>query len=128
MRKTIITGGAIGAALLATATLAQVTPPGAAIMAMGQDGYTDNCRGCHGANGEGGMGFRLDGNPIMSSSAGIVQMIINGYLEHGMPPFGHLSNEMIAAIATYTRNSWSNAFGEVPIDVVVELRAAPRGE
>ncbi len=52
-------------------------------------------------------------------------MIITGYLDHGMPPFGHLADDMIAAIATYVRNSWSNAYGEVPLSVVTELRAAP---
>jgi mono/diheme cytochrome c family protein len=128
MRKKVMIGGALGAAMLTTAAIAQVTAPAPEVMTMGQTGYTQNCQGCHGANGEGGMGFRLDGNPIMSSSAGVVQMIIQGYLDHGMPPFGHLSNDMIAAIATYVRNSWSNSFGQVPIEVVVELRAAPGAE
>jgi len=31
-------------------------------------------------------------------------------MNHGMPPFGSLSDDVIAAIATYVRNSWSNSF------------------
>jgi mono/diheme cytochrome c family protein len=30
----------------------------------GQVVYSENCAGCHGATGEGGVGPKLDGNPI----------------------------------------------------------------
>lgn len=98
-------------------------------MADGLELYTDNCRVCHGANGEGGMGFRLDGNPVVQSAGGVAGMIVTGYLEHGMPPFGHLSNEEIAALVTFVRNSWSNAYGG-PTDpaMVQTLRANVGGE
>ncbi|MGV8840744.1 MAG: c-type cytochrome [Bauldia sp.] len=108
--------------MLATATLAQVIAPPANVMSAGQAGYNDNCRVCHGANGEGGAGFALDGNPVAQSEGGVVSMILQGYAEHGMPPFRHLSDDVIAAIATYVRNSWSNSYGLVGPGVVAALR------
>lgn len=96
-------------------------------MAEGAELYADNCVACHGANGEGGIGFRLDGNPVLQSAGGVAGMIITGYLEHGMPPFGHLSNEEIAAITTYVRNSWSNAYGGPTDPAMVESLRATAG-
>lgn len=123
MKRLTAIAGAIGMAALATkTTLAQVTAPPAEVMAAGQAGYTANCRGCHGANGEGGIGFALDGNPVAQSEGGIVSMVLQGYAEHGMPSFKHLSDDEIAAIATYIRNSWSNAYGLVGPAVVAALR------
>jgi len=55
MKKAVLLGGAAAAiTILAGATLAQVAPPPAEVMAAGLDGYTRNCVGCHGPNGEGG--------------------------------------------------------------------------
>jgi len=92
-------------------------------MATGQRAFAQNCAGCHGAEGGGGAGPTLAGNPVVQSTLGTVQMIITGYLGHGMPPFGHLSDEVIAGIATYVRNSWGNSFGEVPQATVASIRA-----
>lgn len=125
MKKAVLFGGAAAAiTLIAGATLAQVTPPPAEVMAAGLDGYTRNCVGCHGPNGEGGIGFRLDGNPIAEFSSGVVEMILEGNMNHGMPPFNALSDDVIAAIATYVRNSWSNSFGLVEPAIVAEIRAS----
>lgn len=122
MRKAVIFGGAAGIALLSTAVIAQVEAPPAEVMTAGQAGYTQNCVGCHGANGEGGIGFKLDGNPTVATAGGVVSMILEGYPDHGMPPFSRLSNDVIAAIATYVRNAWSNSYGLVTPDVVQGLR------
>lgn len=124
MRKASIIGSAAGIALLSTAVVAQVTPPAAEVMAAGATGYARSCAGCHGAEGGGGAGPSLAGNPVTASTLGVVQMIIQGYANHGMPPFGHLSDDVIAAIASYVRNSWGNAHGEVTTAGVTEMRAA----
>lgn len=98
-------------------------------IAEGQELYVRNCQSCHGANGEGGIGFRLDGNPVLQSAGGVAGMIITGYLEHGMPPFDRLSNEQIAAITTYVRNAWSNSYGGPTDPAMVQgLRATVGGE
>ncbi|MGV8840800.1 MAG: c-type cytochrome [Bauldia sp.] len=124
MRKAGIIGSAAGIALLSTAVVAQVTPPTAEVMAAGATAYAQNCAVCHGAEGGGGAGPTLAGNPVTASTLGVVQMIIQGYLNHGMPPFGHLSDDVIAGIASYVRNSWGNAHGEVTAATVAEMRAA----
>jgi len=53
----------------------------------------------------------------------IVEMILEGNMNHGMPPFNSLGGDVIAAIATYVRNSWSNSFGLVEPSIVAEIRA-----
>ncbi|MCW5713736.1 MAG: cytochrome c [Bauldia sp.] len=123
MRKAVIIGGAAGLALLSSAVVAQVTAPTAEVMTAGQRGFAQNCAVCHGAEGGGGAGPSLAGNPVTASSLGVVQIIIQGYLNHGMPPFGHLSDDLIAAIASYVRNSWGNAHGEVTVATVASIRA-----
>jgi mono/diheme cytochrome c family protein len=86
----------------------------AALMTDGEDGYNRNCRICHGDEGQGVAGPQLAGNDFVASSTAIVAQIIFGYEDHGMPPFGdRLNDHVIAAIATYVRNSWGNAYGLV---------------
>jgi len=122
--KRIIIGGAVGSVLLGSAVLAQGAAPTAEVMAAGERGYAQYCAGCHGVTGGGGAGPSLAGNPVTASTLGVVQMIIQGYLNHGMPPFAHLSNEVIAAVASYVRNAWGNAHGEVTVPTVAEIRAS----
>ncbi len=126
MRKAVIIGSAAGLALLSSAVVAQVTAPTAEVMAAGARGYGESCASCHGATGGGGVGPSLAGNPVTASTLGVVQMIIQGYLNHGMPPFAHLSDEVIASVASYVRNSWGNAHGDVAVPIVAEIRASIR--
>lgn len=92
--------GASDAALMAT------------LMSEGQDLYEHNCSGCHGHDGEGNVGPQLAGNDFVSRNGAIITQILEGNEDHGMPPFdGRLTAEQIAAIATYVRNSWGNAYG-----------------
>ena len=51
----------------------------------------------------------LAGNSSLRSVGVIVFQVING--GDYMPPFGGLSNQQIAAVATYIRNSFGNDFG-----------------
>jgi mono/diheme cytochrome c family protein len=92
------------------------------LMAEGQRAFSSNSAVCHGAEGQGAIGPRLAGNSNLSRSEFIVRRIILGFPEHGMPPFGHLSDEQIAAIATFARNSWGNEFGAVLPEEVSDLR------
>jgi len=95
----------------------------AALMDEGAEGFDDNCSICHGDNGEGGGGGpRLAGNDYVSSNTALVSQIIFGYEDHGMPPFDHLSDREIAAIATFVRNSWGNEYGITPLAVVAQNR------
>ncbi len=84
----------------------------ATLMDEGHDLFERNCSGCHGHNGEGIAGPELAGNQFVASNSAIINQILEGNTDHGMPPFrDHLTAREIAAIATYVRNSWGNAFG-----------------
>lgn len=93
-----------------------------ALKTMGEPLYQQYCAVCHGANGEGGGGPGIDGTAFMAGRSAVIFQILFGATDHGMPPFGPLLNdEQIAAIATFTRNSWSNDHGIV-LPRSVELR------
>jgi cytochrome c551 len=65
----------------------------------GQVVYTQTCAGCHGATGEGGIGPKLQGNPI-SLAAAKVQIDVGGGL---MPPqlvSGRQEEDVLAYLAT----------------------------
>ena len=94
----------------------------AQLMEQGGGVFSSNCAVCHGAEGTGGIGPALAGNSRLSDTDFLVSRVINGFPEHGMPPFGHLTDEQIASVATFVRNSWSNDFGPVTPEEVSENR------
>lgn len=65
----------------------------------GQIVYSQTCAGCHGASGEGGVGPRLDGNPISVAAA-------KAQIENGggtMPPglvSGRKEEDVLAYLTT----------------------------
>jgi mono/diheme cytochrome c family protein len=76
------------------------------------------CFACHGELGGGGVGPKLAGNRMLAVGQFVMARILIG--GGVMPAFGgELSNDDIAAVANYVRNSWGNDFGSVqPGDVV----------
>ena len=85
--------------------------------------YAASCQGCHMANGEGarGAGFypKLAGNPLVQIPEYIVHRVANGY--RGMPAFaGMMSDEQIAAVATYVRQSFDKP--DAPAVTVGDVR------
>lgn len=80
----------------------------AALMRQGATVFSRNCASCHGMNGEGGVGPSFVESPHLASVVGTVEQIIFG--GGHMPAFGHLSNGDIAAVATFIRNSFGNAY------------------
>ncbi|HYD78733.1 MAG TPA: cytochrome c oxidase subunit II [Paucimonas sp.] len=76
----------------------------------GEKVYAANCVACHQANGKGipGTFAPLDGSAVVTGpKADQINIIMNG--KGAMPPWkGVLSDTDIAAVITYTRNSWSN--------------------
>jgi mono/diheme cytochrome c family protein len=67
--------------------------------------FGDNCAGCHGGDGSGGIGPRLGGGRVVAvypDPAAQVAVVTEG--RDGMPAFGaRLSEDEIAAIVDYTR-------------------------
>lgn len=92
------------------------------VMARGAKLYEQNCATCHGDTGQGVPGLypALAGNRAvtLSSHNNLVQVIrLGGFAPttagnrqpFGMPPYGQvLSNDDIAAVTTFIRQSWGN--------------------
>ena len=72
--------------------------------------FTDNCAGCHGANGEGGSGPKITG-PTWRHGGDAQTMVINiqhGFPQSGMPPFGDVLNDpQVRTIVAYLRSKVS---------------------
>jgi mono/diheme cytochrome c family protein len=123
---------------LATIPVVEEPParPGTAseeMMVAGQQVYEQHCAACHGDRGQGvsGMYPALAGNRAvtLASHVNLVQQIRQGGFSpttagnprpFGMPPYGQvLSNDEIAAVATFVRQSWGNVASPVsPLDVL----------
>jgi mono/diheme cytochrome c family protein len=106
--------------------------------------YADHCAGCHGKAGDGGRtaGGRdvvpaLAGNRLvaMEPPVNLVRVIQRGGFgagtahdprPFGMPPFGHaLTDEQIAAIATFLRTAWGAQAAPVTAFDVARWRGGP---
>lgn len=87
------------------------------LMTKGKAVYLDNCAGCHGENGEGQPGTfpALKGSKVVRGPiANHVKTVLNGVENTAMPPWAeNLSDEEIAAVITFKRNSWGNNTGDV---------------
>jgi cytochrome c oxidase subunit 2 len=84
--------------------------------------YVANCAACHQATGKGVPGAfpALDGSKIVNGpKAAQIAIVLNGKPGTAMPPWTQLSDTDLAAVITYTRNSWSNKTGEAvqPSDI-----------
>lgn len=85
----------------------------------GEQVYAANCVACHQANGKGvpGAFAALDGSPnVLGDKAHQIDILLNGQktgrFPTEMPAWKQLSDTEIAAVITYTRNSWSNKAAE----------------
>jgi mono/diheme cytochrome c family protein len=92
----------------------------AAMIEQGQKEYLANCRPCHGSKGTAGV--PLAGNEKIAAGPDyLIWAVITG--PGYMPELGAaLSNEQIAAIATFVENSWGNSYGLVTPDDVEAAR------
>ncbi|ARP79663.1 alcohol dehydrogenase [Bordetella genomosp. 8] len=100
--------------------------------------YEQHCVQCHAADGRGkGSAWpALAGNISVTAPypGNVIHMVLEGGFApatrgnsqpHGMPPFGQtLSDDDVAAVVTYVRNSWGNAAGGVSSLQVKQARAA----
>jgi len=80
------------------------------LTARGEKVYAANCVACHQATGKGVPGAfpALDGSQVVNGmQEGQIAILLNG--KNAMPSWkATLSDTEIAAVITYTRNSWSN--------------------
>lgn len=94
-----------------------------ALMARGEKVYAANCAVCHKAEGKGGVGKNLDGSPVVldADKAKQIAVLLNGQNNGSMPAWkGKLNETEIAAVVTFTKNTWGNKSGQVvqPADVL----------
>ncbi len=95
------------------------------LVARGEKAYVSaGCVGCHQANGKGngaGGAKPLDGSPVVldADKTKQIMVVLNGQNNGAMPAWKQLSDTEIAAIITYTKNTWSNKTGQLvqPSDV-----------
>ncbi len=99
---------------VAAASQAAVAAPKAPskdeLVKKGEGVYKANCAACHQANGQGlPPNFpSLVGSKMVKGPADAqIAQLLNG--KNLMPPFKHLSDDDLAAVVTYTRNSWGNS-------------------
>lgn len=91
--------------------IAELTKRGEAV-------YAANCAACHQPNGK-GMGpiVALDGSAVVldADKSNQIMVLLNGRVggAAAMPSWKQLSDTEIAAVITYTKNSWSNKTGQL---------------
>ena len=94
----------------------------AELVARGEKVYNANCAACHGAGGKGAGPIKaLDGSAVvLNDPAGQVKILLNGAANGAMPAWRTLSDTEIAAVVTYTKNSWTNKTGKLvqPAEIV----------
>ena len=86
-----------------------------ALTARGEKVYTTNCVACHQPNGQGvpGAFAALANSPkVLGPPEGQIDIVLHGVVKNGTPTamasFKQLSDTEIAAVITYTRNSFGN--------------------
>jgi cytochrome c oxidase subunit II len=92
------------------------------LVARGEKVYAANCAACHQASGKGAGPIKaLDGSAlVLNDPAGQIKVLLNGAGNGAMPAWKQLSDTEIAAVITYTKNSWSNKTGKLvqPAEIV----------
>jgi cytochrome c oxidase subunit 2 len=93
------------------------------LRARGEKIYNGNCAACHQPNGKGAGAVKpLDGAAVVldADKTRQIAVLLNGQNNGAMPSWKQLSDTEIAAVITFTKNSWSNKTGQAvqPSDVV----------
>lgn len=110
--------------------------PDPAIHARGKEVFSKTCIACHGFDGRGVPGVfpPLDGSEWVSENVAVpVRIVLHGLagpikvgseeFNSAMTPFGsQLSDQEIADVLTYVRQSWSNDASTVRAEAVAQIR------
>ncbi len=94
----------------------------AALMARGEKVYQANCVACHQPTG---MGMppafpALSGSKVVNGPQDAqIALVLKGKQGTAMAPFDRLTDVELAAVITYSRNSWANTSGDavLPADI-----------
>jgi cytochrome c oxidase subunit 2 len=93
------------------------------IVKRGERVYAANCAACHQANGKGAGPIKaLDGSAVVldADKAKQIHVLLNGQNNGAMPAWKQLSDTDLAAVISFTKNSWSNKTGQTvqPAEIV----------
>jgi len=83
----------------------------AELVKRGESVYAANCVACHQASGKGAGPIKaLDGSALVTDAdkSKLINVLLNGQNNGAMPAWKQLSDTELAAVMTYTKNSWSN--------------------
>ncbi|HYG54392.1 MAG TPA: cytochrome c oxidase subunit II [Burkholderiales bacterium] len=86
------------------------------LVQRGEKVYAANCVACHQPHGKGAPPAfpPLAGSKLVTGSKeGQIDIVLNGKPNTAMQSFKQLNNVELAAVITFTRNSWGNKSGEV---------------
>ena len=86
------------------------------ITARGEKVYAANCAACHQPTGKGAGPIKaLDGAAVVldADHGKQIAILLNGQNNGAMPAWKQLSDTDLAAVITYTKNSWSNKTGQL---------------
>ena len=81
------------------------------LVKRGESVYAANCVACHQANGKGAGPIKpLDGSAIVTDTdhGKMINVLLNGAAGGAMPAWKQLSDTELAAVMTFSKNSWSN--------------------
>jgi cytochrome c oxidase subunit II len=96
------------------------------LISRGEKVYATNCVACHQPTGRGAPPAfpPLAGSKVVNGpEEGQIDIVLNGKPNTAMQSFKQLSNADIAAVITFTRNSWGNKASEVqPAEVAARRK------
>ncbi len=97
--------------------------------------YVEHCYTCHRADGEGVPrifpALNLNSAVLANNAQSVIQVTLEGgkmpdtpadRMAFTMPAFNHLSDDEVAIIVNFIRNSWNNTSPEISADDVAEIR------
>ncbi len=106
-------------------------------MASGKKVYTQYCVTCHQADGYGIQNMNpplIKTSYVLGDKTKLIQIVLNGFNEdveingqsysNNMPAHDFLTNQEIADLLTYVRNSFTNKASAVKVTEVQKVRAA----
>lgn len=117
-----------------TAPAAAVASP--AVIAEGKAIYTETCLSCHQADGGGVDGLNpplIKTSYVLGEKPRIVKVVLNGLqgedidgepYNNAMPSYDFLTDQQIASVLTYVRNSFGNKAAPISAAEVKAIRAA----
>jgi mono/diheme cytochrome c family protein len=113
--RALVASGLVAIVAMSTRSAVEAQDTLKTLKDEGQVVYSRECSSCHGADGTGeGAGPSLVGNTSLANKAHVITRILTGSTDKGMDPFAKVLNDRdVAAVATFVRNAWENAYGIV---------------